>query len=514
MKVRTRPLLVAAALLAGALVPLAAPAAADTGPVPLGMAGFTDLVADERHGQLFLSSGSSNGGLRVTDLQGGTGRTIDGLAGSEGMALTPDGSSLWVALPKVGALQRVDTATLTVTQTIGLPTGQCPGDVAVVGSRLVYGHSCNTYGGDGSYGGLGVVDTVTGKVLGGITSGPFYRPVVATGPAGQVYAADAGLSMTGLYLYDVTGAAPALVAARSQVCSNLRDLSAAPDGSRVVTACGSPYQHTIWSGTKLEPMGTYPSGAYPLAGAWSADGTTFVAGLDSAYEPDVYVYRQGLNAPARIVDFGSTSALLQPRGLAVSADGLRVWAVTGDVYGKGLAVRVLDVPSVSSATVTLSAGPDALYPGSSTTVSGRLATVAGAPLGGQALRVTRGATGAFPVRLPDVTTDADGRFSVVDTPPGPGTWVYEVSRDADAARASVPVLVWPVEGTLLLHALARDERRRAGVRHSPAVLLRSRQRRRARRLGGPGGRRRARRAAVGGHRRQWSSDVHRPRARR
>ena len=450
LKVRRRPLLLAAALLAGTVVPLAAPAVADTGPAPLGMDSFADIVLDEAHGRLFLSAGRSGTGVRVTDLQGGAARTVDGLPGATGMALTPDSRSLWVALPGLGALKKVDTATLTVTQTIGLPTGQCPGDVAVVGNRLVYGHSCNTYGGGGSYGGLGVVDIATGRSYGGVTSGPFYRPVVATGPAGQVYAADSWSSPTDLSLYDVTGAAPVLVAAVDSVCSNLRDLSSAPDGARVVTACGSPYEHTIYSAAKLAKMGTFPSGRYPLAGAWSADGETFVAGLDSAYEPDVYVYRQGLNAPARIVDFGSTNALLQPRGLAVSADGLRVWAVTGDVHVTNLAVRVLDVPSLDAATLTLDAGPSAMYPGSSTTVSGRLATVAGAPLAGQVLEVRRGATGAAPVPLPSVRTDADGRFSFVDTPPGPGSYVYDVSRAADAARAQTSVLVWPVEGTLTL----------------------------------------------------------------
>ena len=104
MKVRTRPLLVAAALLAGALVPLAAPAAADTGPVPLGMASFADVVLDEAHGQLFLSPGPSGAGVRVTDLQGGSAQTLDGLPGATGMSLTPDGRSLWVALPGLGAL--------------------------------------------------------------------------------------------------------------------------------------------------------------------------------------------------------------------------------------------------------------------------------------------------------------------------------------------------------------------------------------------------------------------------
>jgi len=136
-------------------VPLVTRAAADTGPVPLGLAGFARIVADEAHGRLFLSPGLRGTGVRVTDLRGGGASTIDGLPGATGMALAPHGRSLWVALPGSGALKKVDTATLEVTQTIAVPTGQCPGAKVVVGDRLVYGHSRNTYGGIGDYGGLG-----------------------------------------------------------------------------------------------------------------------------------------------------------------------------------------------------------------------------------------------------------------------------------------------------------------------------------------------------------------------
>jgi hypothetical protein len=321
------PLALVAAVLAGTLVPLAAPAAADTGPVALGMSSFARIVADEARGHLFLSPGRSGSGVVVTDLNGAHVAKIDGLPAATGMALTPDGSSLWVALPGVGELKQIDTATLAVTKTIAVPAGQCPGDVAVVGDRLVYGHSCNQYGPEGGvYGGIGVVDAGTGAALGGATGGPYYRPVVAAGPAGRVYAADSGLSPTDLYLYDVTGAAPVVLARRAQACSNLGDLSAAPDGSRVVTACGSPYSHNTWSSNKLEPGLSYPTGAYPVAGSWSADGQ-FVAGTDSAYSTDVHAYPAGSSTPTWRVDFGSSGALL-PRGLAASRDGSRVWAVT------------------------------------------------------------------------------------------------------------------------------------------------------------------------------------------
>lgn len=503
VKVRTRPLLLVAALLAGTVVPLAAPAAADTGPVPLGMASFARIVADEAHGRLFLSPGLRGTGVRVTDLQGGGATTIDGLPGATGMALAPDGRSLWVALPGIGALKRVDTGTLVVTQTIAVPTGQCPGDVVVVGDRLVYGHSCNTYGGSGGYGGVGVVDASTGALLGGVTTGPYHRPVLATGPAGHVYAADAGLSPATLYLYDVRGSGPVLVASRWNVCENLRDLSAHPDGSRVVTACGYPYIHTIWTADKLMQAGTFPSGPYPLAGAWSADGTTFVAGLDSAYEPDVVFHRLGENAPVRWVDFGATTSLLQARGLAASSDGRRAWAVASS--SAGLVLHVLDLPRADAPTLSVTAS-HVLYPGEPVTVSGRLAAVTGSPLAGELLHVSRAATGGAPVPLPSVTTTKDGTFNLSDIPPGSGSYVYTVSREVDSVRGEATALVWRTEPTLLLDLSRGAVGGCARPGQPGAVLRRTDQHRRADHLARTG--RRAGHAAVGGDRRQGAGDLH------
>ena len=142
MKVRTRPLLVAAALLAGALVPLAAPAAADTGPVPLGMSTFGDIVVDEAHGQVFLSGGPTGAGVTVTDLDGAVVATL-AFPGATGMALSPDGSRLWMAQPDVRAGEH-RPGDARSRRSGGRSTG-CPGDVAVVGDRLVYGYSCNRY---------------------------------------------------------------------------------------------------------------------------------------------------------------------------------------------------------------------------------------------------------------------------------------------------------------------------------------------------------------------------------
>ncbi len=245
-----------------------------------------------------------------------------------------------------------------------------------------------------------------------------------------MYAADSELSPTGLRLYDVGGPEPVVVATQALVCSNPRDLSASPDGTRVVTACGPDYEHKVYSADKLAFSGSYPTGRYPLAGAWSADGATFVAGIDSAYEPDVYVFRQGWNAPARIGDFGGEGPgeAARPGHL-----GERVARVDGDrgVVGRPGAARARRA-STGLQPADGERHPGAFYPGSSTTLSGRLGTVAGAALPGEVLRVSRAAAGEAPVVLPSVTTGPDGGFAFSGTPPRPartgGTPIYGTVR--------------------------------------------------------------------------------------
>ena len=476
MKVRTRPLLLVAALLAGTVVPLTAPAAADTGPVPLGTKGFADIVVDEAHGRMFVSGGPSGPGVTVTDLEG---RVVTTLAftGATGLALSPDGSRLWMAQPGLG-LASIDPATLVAQERWQLDG--CPGDVAVVGDRLVYGYSCDRYSpSGGGSGGIGVLGAATGTSYGTVTSGPSSKPVVATGPAGQVYAADAGLSPTDLYLFDVTGSQATLVAARDSVCSNLRDLSASPDGDRVVTSCGNPYRHDVWSASTLETLPAYAADPYPLAGAFSADGHTFAGGVDASYSTDVRVYSADATTPSRTYDFGE-DVLLQPRGLALSADGSRVWAVTRTNWGPA-ELRVLGgtptptpTPVRSPATLTLASDPPSFFVGEKTGLGGWLSS-GGADIAGASLTVTRTATGAAPIALPGLTTRADGTYWFTDSPSEPGSYTYTVTwakgdprrceRHGVGDRAPARQDPRAARGAVV-------ERARGGLRHHPAALLR------------------------------------------
>ena len=451
------PTLIATSVVSVVPVAAAISAAADTPPTTLAMTSFSRIVVDQAHGHLFLAPGRTGSALTVTDLAGTQVGRSGPIAGPTGMALTPDGSSLWVAAASGDALVRVDTASLAVVQTVPLPAGTCPGDVAVVGTRVVYGYSCNTYGGSGAYGGLGVVDAATGADLGRLTSGPSYMPVLATASGGQVYAADASLSPTSLYLYSLTGSVPGtaplqFVASRSNIGSNLQDFAPSPDGTKVVTANGSPYEHDVFSVDNLSSAGVFASGPYPNAVAWSGDGQVVAVGTYSPYDPDVRIYASGSATLQRAVDFGSGTYLM-PRGLAISVDGSQTWAVTGDVYGGNLALRVLSPTAPAPSSLTLAANPSAAYTGSTTSLAGLL-TSGGAPLAGVAVAVSRTAGGTT-TQLPSVSTLTDGSFGISTVlPTTSGIVTYQASYAGDvghaSASATATVLAWSTAPTLTL----------------------------------------------------------------
>jgi hypothetical protein len=426
--------LVAGAVVASTLTAVPTALAADAGPVSLPLSHFSQMVLDEAHGHLFFAGGQSTDSVLVTDLAGQPVTTISSLPGATAMTLTPDGTSLWVAASTAGTLDRIDTDSLTIVQTVALPTGVCPGSVAVSGSMLVYGYSCNTYAGTGGYGGIGMVSLPTGALEGTVTTGPTYEPVVSAGPSGEVYAADAALSPTNLYLFDVSGSAPTLVAERTQICSNLRDLASTPDGSQTVTACGSPYEHDVWSSAKLASAGAYPSDAYPDAVSWSAGGGYVAVGSDSSDGTDVFVYAAGATTPIRTVDFGTSGSYrLMPRGLATSSDGSRVYAVTGDVYGGSLALRTLDSKTPATTSMQLLC-PSTGGTGTALTCQGEVTLSGSGAPGGLTIHVARTVGGAT-TALPDVTTDSAGRFSVSDTPTTAGATTYTATFPGNSSFA-------------------------------------------------------------------------------
>ena len=95
------------------------------------------MVVDDvgGNGYIFLSQGLSSGalgtggpsqtaGIVVTDLSGNYVTTLDAGYGAEGLALSPDGGTVYAAMSRASAVAAIDVSSITPTTTV--PSQQPP----------------------------------------------------------------------------------------------------------------------------------------------------------------------------------------------------------------------------------------------------------------------------------------------------------------------------------------------------------------------------------------------------
>lgn len=433
---------VLAAGLASAVLP-AATAGAASSAVPLPMAHYAHMLVDPAHQHVFFSGGAGSTGILVTDYSGSTVATVPGETGADGLALSPDGSTVYAALGSTDAVSAISTITLTETARYATGTGTDPQSVAWSAGKVWFG-----YTGTAPFGGIGSIDpaatpaAVTLKATGDNWYG---APILAATPGGELVAGEPGQSPAELASYDVSGSSVSLHARRllidgSSVSSNLGDLAITPDGKDILTACGAPYQHQLFTTADLTPDGAYDSTNYPDAVAIGADGTVF-AGSDSYYGDSVYVFAPGNPSALASYSVGPDTDLA-PAGVAVTPDDATLFAVSTDVYGDNPTLHILQNPAQTAATLTVT-GPATVHRHGTVTLTGSLGGTA-PYAAGQTLHVTR-TGGGTAATLPDITTAPDGSFTVTDSPRGSGTFTYQVSYDGSAhlaaSAASATVLI-------------------------------------------------------------------------
>src|SRR5215469_12195176 len=111
----------------------------------LPISSYYQMVVDPAHGHIFISQGSSSqNGILVTDLTGQVVTTITGQTGVRGIALSPDGSTLYAALSGGDAVTAISTATLTQTASYPLPAGDSPFNVAVQSGKVWVSYNTGT----------------------------------------------------------------------------------------------------------------------------------------------------------------------------------------------------------------------------------------------------------------------------------------------------------------------------------------------------------------------------------
>jgi len=378
----------------GGLLAFGAPPAGATGPdttTPL-PGHFSAMLVDPTTNHVFVSV-SDDSKIAVFDLDGNPVTTIAGEAGAAGLALV--GSKLYVVAANAGAIDEIDTGTLTRTRTLtsGLPNMH---DIVAAGGALWVN----------SFGDLVKVSLTNGaqtEYANPISSGNWG---IVADPADPntvvVYTPDS--SPVTLGRIDISTSPPTLKARANTTVENVQNVAVSPDGTRLVPAGGAPYQFDEFAMSNLALTGVvYPANPYPRAVAMTAaGGGVFAGGMDGIYENDVVVYR--LDDPSTLLasyDFGTTSATVLPGGLAFSPLGSVLYVATAD---NELHVLHLPVTPSPAPIRSLSVTPAAIPFGSQ-----RVATH------GEGRTVTLENTGNVPLSLQDLALDGGDRYNFYGT---------------------------------------------------------------------------------------------------
>ncbi|MBM9508924.1 YncE family protein [Actinacidiphila acididurans] len=434
MRTKPSPTAVAAAVAAGFAACVAGPAAgaqAATGTVPLPIAHYSHMLVDPAHHHLFISSGTGYSSILVTDFSGQTVATIANEPGATGLALSADGGTVYAALANGDAVSAISTGTLTETTRYATGAGTKPTYVAWTSGRIWFG-----YGG-AAQGGIGSIDPGTSPAAVTLRATPeswYSAPMVTATPSGDLVAGEPGQSPVQLATYDVSSGSADVLAPQTYLfdASTLDSFQVTPDGKDVVMASGSPYYHQVYRIADLSADGTYPTTAYPNSVSVSGDGSVAAGVTMSGNE--VFVFAPGGSTPLNTYTF---SGWLANDGVAFAPDGSELFAVTANAFGDTPSLNIIQSPEAVASTLGLT-GPATAKPGQTVTLSGTLGGPS-ASVGGRTLHVTRTDT-ADPsgVALPDVTTAADGSFSIGDTlsKQTRGTVTYTVTYDGDVHLTS------------------------------------------------------------------------------
>jgi hypothetical protein len=350
MRHRLKPVLLAVAgmiISVGFLVAGGSQPASAAAPVTLPISSFYQMVVDAANGHIFISQGSSSqDGILVTDLSGQVVTTITGQDDVTGIALSPDGSTLYAAT--TGAVTAISTATLTQTASYPMPAGDSPVNVAVQSGEVWVSYNTGT----AFAAAIGFFDPSAASpslqspaAMGGWQS----APQLAADPqdTGVLVAIGSG-SSSGLASYD-TATDPVSTLAGSpggnSVCGDEQDLAVAPGGSEFAVACHSAGTVDQVYGTAslsaLRALGTPVSGEFQVAVSYDAAGDIAAGTTTFSPSPDLFIYPPGGTTAVNTVSLYALSTqggILQPRGLAWVPDSSQLFGVLSQSTSFVLAV--------------------------------------------------------------------------------------------------------------------------------------------------------------------------------
>ncbi|MER5696032.1 YVTN family beta-propeller repeat protein [Streptomyces mirabilis] len=287
--VRVRVCMVGLAMLAALTVPAVTPSPA--------------WAASDPHAHV---ANANSGYVSVIDTATNTvTTTIPAGDGSEGVAVTPDGTRAYVTNSLSDDVSVIDTATNTVTTTI--PVGDDPGDVAVTPDGT-HTYVTNSLSND-----VSVIDTATNTVT---TTIP-----VGTGPVGVAVTPDgtrAYVTNSGSHNVSVIDTATNTVATTIPVGLNPGGVAVTPDGTRAYIVNFASRSVSVIDTATNTVTTTIPVGTGPARVAVTPDGTR--AYVTNPGSDDVWVIDTATNTVTTTIPVGTV-----PVWVAVTPDGTRAY---------------------------------------------------------------------------------------------------------------------------------------------------------------------------------------------
>lgn len=311
------------------------------------------VVTDTAHGHLFISQGTfadngqgsySDNSILVTNLSGKVVATIPGQAGVEGMALSPNGSTVYAALSTGDAVTAISTKTLKETASFPLASGDEAYSVAVQSGELWV-----SYRGTANQGAIGsfnptVTSSFTPNAVPANWAGS--APQIAADPGGTpgiLATSSVGDSPPTVATFDVSKPAAVTELASSTTigdCATWHGLSVLP-GGKTLLCDGVAYSTANLSSLGgLEDAGitaVAPDGAVAMGSA--TEGTYGGGPLE-----DLWVYPSDTATdPAAVDSLGGQDAFLTDLAWSANSQQLFAIVVTTDSGGVPSSYKVVSL---------------------------------------------------------------------------------------------------------------------------------------------------------------------------
>jgi Viral BACON domain len=288
---------------------------------------YSHVVADKIRPYVYAHNGGSVIDVFNAYTAQKIGSVSDAVATAGGMAVSPDGSRLYVTsalgLPSVAV---IDLATLTRTATWALshPTTNGTSLLAIRpnGVEVLVFSDGYAYSQGRSLGATGIFGSLT-----------------ASADGRKLYMQDQGFSPASVSAYDVDYSAMSgglvmirRVAAASFInnAGNGRDIAVAHDGSRLVTASGAPYLCSSVDPINLGFLGSLPGGdAYPNNAEVTIDGR-MICGISGWYATSDFWVHSSTGALLSSFRVSGYAKALKDSQMVVTPDGIVVVALTDD----------------------------------------------------------------------------------------------------------------------------------------------------------------------------------------